>query len=308
MLVHKPKADVMNRIDEFNSKLSNTNIKIEKIESGIIVFSNGVVLEEEADIRKFKRRLKASTPVFLGLIDYLYHPNNVTRETAEKEFRTQNARKGGVSVQQKYGNQIKKNLNTGVPWNKDTKGNYPYPAWSKGQTKITNSSLKKLSEDRLGNGNPMYGKEVTQENRNKKSRKMKEMILSGDFTPNSNNRNTHWESSLDGIKYRSSWEALYKYLNPAAKYEKLRIPYEYGIYIVDFIDDDCKIAVEVKPKEQQTGKKFEAKITALKEWCDDNEYHYVLFDQEDVKRAITENDIDYTRFDNNTARKLKGIR
>jgi hypothetical protein len=74
---------------------------------------------------------------------------------------------------------------------------------------------------------------------------MKQKILSGEFTPNSNNRNTHWESTFNNNTYRSSWEALYQYFNQDAEYEKLRIEYNINntakIYIVDFVDHVNKI-------------------------------------------------------------------
>ena len=43
-----------------------------------------------------------------------------------------------------------------TPWNKGKKG--LQTAWNKGLTKETSESLKRLSEQRKGEGNPMYKK------------------------------------------------------------------------------------------------------------------------------------------------------
>ncbi len=83
---------------------------------------------------------------------------------------------------------IKSNLNTGTPWNKDMKGNYPYSYPHSAETK------EKISVANTGTKNGMYGTMMTAEQKEYRSNLMKEKILSGEFTPNSNNRNTHWDS------------------------------------------------------------------------------------------------------------------
>lgn len=90
----------------------------------------------------------------------------------------------------------------------------------------------------------MFGVKLSDADRLKKSVIMKQLILNGKFTPNSNNRNTHWKSTYKGQAFRSSWEALYACLNETAEYETLRISYTLDdrefVYIVDFIDHDKK--------------------------------------------------------------------
>lgn len=140
------------------------------------------------------------------------------------------------------------------------------------------------------------------------SKIMRDKILTGKFTPNSNNRNTHWNSEFNGKKYRSSWEALYQYSNPKAEYETLRIPYIHNgkelIYIVDFIDHHSKIVVEVKPRELFSDKKVKSKIAALETWAKDHNYTMVIFDINEIKKIP---EPDYQLFNTLTANKIKKI-
>lgn len=137
---------------------------------------------------------------------------------------------------------------------------------------------------------------------------MKKKILSGELTPKSNNRNTHWNSEFGGIKYRSSWEALYQYFNPTALYESLRILYNYQnkerVYVVDFVDHINKVVTEVKPKELLKDECTQAKLAALREWADINKYEVCIFNM-DVIKSLPEPD--YTLFDKPTIKKLKRI-
>jgi len=138
---------------------------------------------------------------------------------------------------------------------------------------------------------------------------MKSNILSGKFTPNSNNKNTHWGSSYNGKKYRSSWEALYHYFYPAALYEKLRIPYKVNgkehIYIVDYIDYTSNTVTEVKPRELCTGDVFEAKFNALCEWGRLNNFVVRLADRAFIRDLGLPDNLD--NFDKNTKRKIKNL-
>lgn len=190
----------------------------------------------------------------------------------EKLVKSLISAKGGKACQIKHGDTIKSNLNTGVPWNKNMKGNYPITQfWQTGLTKYTDQRLKNLSEDRHGKGNPMYGIPMSEEDKVAKSIIMKQKILDGTFTPNSNNRNTHWDSYCVGIKFRSSWEAFYYSNNLTDEYETLRIKYMYDtkeyVYIVDFVNHATKTATEIKPSELLNNPKMQAKLLALGDWC-----------------------------------------
>lgn len=138
---------------------------------------------------------------------------------------------------------------------------------------------------------------------------MRQRILSGEFTPNSNNRNTHWESSCCGKKYRSSWEALYHYFYPEAEYEQLRLTYEIDsvtkIYIVDFIDHTRKVVCEVKPAELLDTPVMRCKLEALCEWGVNNGYRVDIFGLNEI--IAHDEPADYDKFDINTQRKIRGI-
>jgi len=153
------------------------------------------------------------------------------------------------------------------------------------------------------------GKQAAQKSSILNAKLMKEKILSGKFTPNSNNRNTHWGSSYKEKNYRSSWEAVYQYHYPDAEYESLRIPYKFQgkecIYIVDFIDYNRKVVCEVKPKELLNDNRTQAKISALNEWAKENEFTVELFDLDDIM-ALPE-PANYTLFDEKTKQKLRKL-
>jgi hypothetical protein len=301
-------------IQKFNKILENAQQKIRILEwSGTsILLSNGLKLEYD-NRRVFLRRLSSNQSIWRENID-----NLLDGRITDKEIKSIISKIGGFSCQHKRKEQgLPAIINQPtIPWNKGkmlneytTKGGNLYAdcMWQTGQTKETNSKLAKLSRDRTSIGNPMYGKKHNQEVREAKSKLMKEKILKGEFTPNSNNRNTHWNSMLDSKKYRSSWEALYQYYNPAAEYEKLRIPYEYlnnyKIYIVDFIDYTNRILIEVKPKELCNGAIHEAKMIALADWAKINRFTILIANQEWF--LVQSSDIDYTRFDELTAAKIK---
>ena len=138
---------------------------------------------------------------------------------------------------------------------------------------------------------------------------MKKKILNGQFTPNSNNRNTHWDSSFNGKVYRSSWEALYQYHNQNDLHEKLRIKYTYKgkshVYIVDFVNYETMIATEVKPKECCNDPKFMAKYKALLKWAKDNNFTARIVDMAFLKALPMPSS--FQAFDNNTERKIRKL-
>lgn len=174
---------------------------------------------------------------------------------------------------------------------------------------LSDESKKRIGQKNRGKNNGMYGKKISDENKKIQSQKIKDLILKGIFTPNSNNRNTHWKSKLDGINYRSSWECLYKFYNPNSIYEKLRIKYildkEEKIYIVDFIDEKNKLAIEVKPNNILKQKISQIKINSLDNWCKNNNYTMIIVNEDWIIENIKEESIDYNRFDEKTQCKIK---
>lgn len=267
-------------IGKFNKILEQKGQKLraEKITGKEIILSNGLKLDTKRDVRLCKRRIMTGNAVWSENFDRLYSLLEEEQVQAEKECRSATSKQGGINCQNKHGEKIKKNLNTGVPWNKDLKGNYPY------SYKLSEETKEKISKANSGKNNGMYGTSMSQEQREYKSELMKRKILSGEFTPNSNNRNTHWDSFYNGKKYRSSWEALYQYFDPEAEYETLRIPYCYNnnkhIYILDFVNHQTKVVVEVKPKELLQDSKTQVKIRTASQWCASNGYEFIIIDKE----------------------------
>lgn len=265
---------------KFNTILEDYNqqLRAEQITGKEIVLSNGLVLTSAKEVRLCKNRIMTGHSVWKENFDKVYSLDVTERQIAEKECRAKTSSTGGVSCQRQHGDKIRRNLNTGTPWNKGMTGTYPY-------AKVCTEETKKLiSLANTGNRNGMFGKKMTAKEKQRRSTTMREAILTGKFTPNSNNRNTHWDSCYKGKKYRSSWEALYQYFDAEAEYETVRVPYSYNnkehVYIIDFVNHNTKMLIEVKPKELTTDAKTQAKIEAAQKWCSNNNYRFVLVDKE----------------------------
>lgn len=289
--------------DEWKNKL-NTRLddygqitRVMAYTRNTITLSNGVMLSGNS-MRMFKRRVLNTHDVWVKNMDSLLSGGITEQEIKSIQFAI-----GGRMCQKKHGEKIKQNLNTGTPWNKDLKGSYPY------SYPLTTEAKNKISKANSGKNNGMYGKKMTDAAKQHLSRTMKKNILDGKFTPNSNNRNTHWESIYANKSYRSSWEAWYQYLNPNAEYESLRLLYEDSgsekIYIVDFIDHVNKLVIEVKPIELANTRTFNLKWKALVSWAEKNEYTPLLVTKEWLKDNTVE--INYGLFDENTAMKIRRL-
>jgi hypothetical protein len=264
-----------------------------------ITLSNGSILSNKEKQRFVRRVTSTKTDQWAKNIDKLIQGN-----ISEKEIKSNLSRIGGNAVQKKYGDTIRQNLNTGTPWNAGTKGQNtgtlgPRPRLVK----------DKISKKNSGTGNGMYGVKMSDDDKKRKSILMRNKILEGIFTPNSNNRNTHWDTKFNGRSYRSSWEALYQFINPNAEYEILRIEYIINdikkIYIVDFVDHKNKLVIEVKPRELCVGNIFQAKLSALTNWANSHDYKILIADKEWFKNQKIK--IDYKKFDDNTSKKIKNL-
>lgn len=124
------------------------------------------------------------------------------------------------------------------------------------------------------------------------SRKLKEKIFNGSFTPNITNS---WANSKTFLKmynknFRSTWEAYFylymNYNNIKIEYEKLRIKYYDSIqkkernYITDFIDETNKILYEIKPYCHLSNQNVIDKEEYTKQWCIQNDYTYTFITEE----------------------------
>ncbi len=292
-------------IERFNEILKehNQQLQAEKITSKEIIFSNGLVLSTERDVRVCKRRVMSGDSVWKEHFDRIYSINEKQRIVAEKKCRSLTSINGGVKCQKEHKEKIKSNLNTGTPWNKGTKGNYLY------SRPCSEAAKKRIGDANRGEKNGMFGKKHSVEFKQDQSQRMRELILTGKFTPNSNNRNTHWDSFYRDNKYRSSWEALYQYFDREAEYETMRIPYKFDnkdyIYIIDFVNHKTKTLIEVKPRKLINNKKTQAKIFAASEWCDNNGYSFVVADKAYfISKSMPE---DLTEFDNKTQSKIRNL-
>lgn len=308
----------MNRTEKLKNKINQRlldngqTILIEKIEGTRLVFSNGQIINDQLERDRMINRLSTSkTTIWVENFD-----NLIAGIITDHEIRSQLASLGGKACQSKHGDKIRKNLNTGTPWSKGkrligrtTKEGKIYQSWNTGKNKYNCESLAALSKARIGKGNPRYGKTHSDEYKRQSSQRMKDKIASGKFTPNSNNRQTHYDVQFNGVKYRSSWEAVYHQLNPDAEYETLRIPYEFEgkthIYIVDFVNHCTREVIEVKPVELFENDKMKSKIRALEIWSEQNNYRVVKFTQHDICKYQSSIRID--EFDIKTQGKIQDV-
>lgn len=292
-------------VEKYNNKLEVAGQSLRLIHSiqNEFKLSNGIILTEPNEILRCKRRV--DYPNYVSRFDRIYGLDKKDSEQAVSEAKSITCRIGGQNCYKKY---RAKNLiihnETHGPWNKGIKIGW---SWNKGLTKDTHQSLKKLSDERKGSGNPMFGIDYPNSTKKKQSKTMREKILSGEFTPQTNNRNTHWDTIYCGQKYRSSWEALYQYHYPNHEYEKLRIKYLYNgkqsVYIVDFICYTSKVVIEIKPKSiTKLNKKFHAKLAALNEWAIKHDFRVMIFDIADL---IALGEPHYEHFDAETERKIR---
>jgi len=264
-----------------------------------IDLSNSFIVTGRDEVINFNKRIKKNH--YVMKFDVIYSEG---RGDILKEIKSVQCRIGGYSCQDKHGDRIKNNLNTGTPWNKDKPtGIEP---WNKGLTKNEDGRLLKLSIDRCGEGNHMFGSISSDETKKKQSDSMKQLIENGDFTPNIHNSHTHWQIEYNGRRYRSSWEAFFHHFNQEYEYETLRIPYAIDdvdkIYIVDFVNHTKKHVVELKPKCRVNGKIEQSKETSLSIWCDNHGYTYDVLTEDYVSDNIHKLDDDV--FDKETMRKL----
>jgi len=120
------------------------------------------------------------------------------------------------------------------------------------------------------------------------SKKIKQKIASGEFTPEITNSWCHSKIKViikdKEINVRSSWEAFFYIFNPDLSYESVRIPYfdttlkKYRTYITDFCDYYNKKLYEIKPNKNMINS-FD-KIGAAKKWCSDNGYEFIIINQD----------------------------
>lgn len=138
--------------------------------------------------------------------------------------------------------------------------------WVKGWAKTCSSECERLaaSTRQLRSNNTCHlMTPQTRENAYKKqSNTMKQKILSGEFTPNSQNYLTHKlitvaSPSGEIRNVRSLWELIFWLMHPTLEYETRRIAYfntktqREHIYIADFFDSSTNTIYEVKPKKYQ---------------------------------------------------------
>lgn len=297
---------ILNKILEENLQA----VRIIEMETRMLKLTNGVVITEQQDIKKF--RVRVLSKISVKYIDGIYSTDGKQRQQALSDMNVE--LKGiktasGFTTWERYGNLAMVDwVKTNGSPRKGKKSNVI--PWQKGKTKLTDERLAKLSESKMGEKNHRFAKKWSDEYKQQSSIRMKNKILNNEFTPNSNNRQTHFDCLFNGKKYRSSWEAVYHSLNNIDEYEQLRIPYFYDgknrVYIVDFVNHLLKRVVEVKPSNLlQSCDKTRIKLEYLEEWCHNNEYKLELFTEVDIFN--NRDKIQFEAFDVNTALKIKKV-
>lgn len=158
----------------------------------------------------------------------------------------------------------------------------------KGQTLCGVKCQLVLASERMKVKNPSITHPISIETRKRISKRIRESIANGTFTPCITNS---WANSKVNIKefgcsFRSSWEA-YFYLKMKKSghnilHENVRIKYYDSIlnktrtYITDFVDYDNKIIYEIKPNGCIDTQNVKDKEYAAKQYCNENGYQFVF--------------------------------
>jgi hypothetical protein len=267
---------------KYNQLLSDLGamLRIDEWTTGRIVLSNGIVLEGN-DYIVFKNRCRSQ--ITAPHLDDIYASLDSAAEKCVK-LRAANSRIANrkfwenlhPAIKEQRTQELRAHIarvrsetNYNVVNKHDNK-------WNKGKTKDTDDRLKRISEARKGDKNPMFGTTLSEEAKRLKSELVKQKILSGEWTPHVHNSRTHWECSFRGKKFRSSWEAMYASINPDDIFEKIRIAYTHDgsehIYVVDFVNETTKTLTEIKPLAQATTTKVMSKLRAAEDWCNTHGY------------------------------------
>ncbi len=264
---------------------AGVSLRVVTWKQGCVKLSSGVEITGD-EIRKF--RMRCASSFLSSVMDETYALDNPRRRNIvinrnkckvakeQSEARWQMMTYKEKNERQNHMRQIQKLV--------DHK-NKPYvEPWNKGKTKNTDARLATISNDRSGEGNPMFGTRMSDKEKLRKSLLIKERIKTGVWTPCVHNSRTHWNCIYKGTKYRSSWEAVYASLNPNDLYEDVRIEYQYQgttkIYIVDFVNHITKILVEIKPAIHTKDEKFKCKLQAAHKWCREHDYEFKLLTQQ----------------------------
>lgn len=219
--------------------------------------STGFIINELKQYQLFKRRVVLPSDI---LLNGYSSQNNL--DQLKISLKSQAASLGGKKVWSNRSQEERSKIASerAIKCWKEGKWNAPScKGWNKGLTKETNSSMKKLSEDRIGSLNPMHRNKIQNwdsqrlaEYHQKLSSSMKTAILSGKFTPHIHNSNCNWTATFDQKKYRSSIEAaIALILGENYQFEAMRIQYTTSdgkshVYITDFYSDVDNMIIEVK--------------------------------------------------------------
>jgi hypothetical protein len=168
------------------------------------------------------------------------------------------------------------------------------PVWHTQETKDQISITNKITA-----ANEEFKKkhaEICAKSSIKISNTMKLKIQNGEFTPNITNSWTHFTAYIvqnkQTHKFRSSWEAVYWYLNQHLLYEKIRILYtvnnEQHNFIVDFYDEQNKLIIEIKPKSNMKLQREEAKFQAAFQWAKEHNHTFIIINDDWFKSHSNE--------------------
>jgi hypothetical protein len=128
---------------------------------------------------------------------------------------------------------------------------------------------------------------------------MRGKILRGEFTPPITNSWCRSRTVINGIPFRSRWEAAFHILNPQLLFETTRIPYtdttgKTRTYIVDFTDNLNRVLYEIKPNATKNTSNNTAKRQAALNWCTANKFYYKEINDEYF--MYNANRIDYSQY------------
>jgi hypothetical protein len=180
--------------------------------------------------------------------------------------------------------------------------------------KLCNYCRSKRCSERmkLNNPNKIISEEQKVIRNNKLSIKIKDKILSGEFTPCVTNSWAKSRTYINDIPFRSTWEAYFYLLNSDLNYEYTRIQYIFDnknkIYITDFTDSINNIIYEIKPDSEIATDINQAKFEAINRWCIENNYRFVLISNEWFKMNYNEENLKKVQCDTSREKMRRNLK
>lgn len=204
-----------------------------------------------------------------------------------------------------FPNMLNKN-HTEEAKNKNSEKHKGKLVWNKGLTKETSEAVKKISESKIGNKNPMYDKKVQHSEESKQLMSKKavlNIIKNGDKNFRGKKGHFYSNKNKDIVFYASSYEKkaieIFENMKSIIYYERCKFYIPYYIidgsgffgnkkrrYVPDFIvyyQNREKEIIEIKPQKFIGTQENLSKFLFLENFCNTNGYKFDIWTEKDLQ-------------------------